>query len=204
MTDIQRQRIVWTGFPGGPGLTTLYFDDAAAAQDAVRDWLGAMGTTLPSDVTLTMQPGGDVISAENGALTAVWAGTVHPPVVGSAPSSVHAAPAGYLVRWETATIVAGSRLRGRSYIVPCSATMFGTDGTLDEGAMVGIIAATAGFVGAVTPNLVVWQRPRVARAAYTDGYGRPHKALSGRAGSKAPVISSSIPDEAVVLRTRRD
>ena len=46
--------------------------------------------------------------------------------------------------------------------------------------------------------------PRAATVAYTDGRGIPHKALAGRLGSSGVVISSSVGDKPVVLRSRRD
>lgn len=204
MTQIQRQRLVWTGFPGAPGVTTLYFGDAASAQSAVHDWLVAIQSWLPPDVHITLQPGGDVIEDTNGALSAVWAGTVKPEVQGTAGFPEYSAPSGALTRWETLAIRGGHRLRGRSYLVPLTRIAYAPDGALAAAAVAALAAAANALVGAVTPNMLVWQRPRVARAAYTDGRGIPHKALSGRLGSSAPVVTASVATKAVVLRSRRD
>ena len=204
MTAIQRQRVVWSGMPGGPGLSTFYFSDAAAAQGALHTFLEALKGALPQDVTLTMEPGGDVIEDTNGALTAVWAGTLQTPSQGTANTSGYAAASGFLIRWETLRIVSGSRLRGRTYVVPAEGALFGTNGQLSTSDAAGWGAAANDFVGAVTPNLVVWQRPRSATVAYTDGRGIPHKALAGRLGSSGIVVSASVPVKGVVLRSRRD
>lgn len=204
MASIQRLRAVWTGFPGSPGLSNFYFTDAAASQGNLRAFFFAISGFLPPDVTVSVNPGGDVLDDATGTLTSVWAGTLQDPVVGSGPTE-YAAPVGFLARWETLTIRSGSRLRGRTYLVPASSLTFnGTDGSIGELNLANIRAACFDFVGAVTPNMLVWQRPRAARAAYVDGYGKPVKALASRVGSSAVVTSSSVPDMAVVLRSRRD
>lgn len=204
MTAIQRQRIVWTGFSGAPGVTTLYFTNAAEAQAALHTWTVGLRSYLPPNVHVVIEPGGDVIEDTTGALVGVWAGAVTGDVQGAAASVDYSAPSGALVRWETLTIRSGSRLRGRSYLVPISAVAYANDGTLTVLAQADIASLSSGLVGAVTPNMLVWQRPRTATAAYTDGRGIPHKALSGRPGSSAVVVTSSVPDRAVVLRSRRD
>lgn len=204
MTAMQRQRVVWSGFVGAPGVSTFYFTDAAAHQDDLHAFLTALANKIAVDVVLHIEPGGDVIDDSNGTLTGVWAGGVTADVHGAAGTAPYAAPAGFLVRWETATIVSGSRLRGRTYFVPSATGCFAVDGSIDGAVLPQIVAAASDFVGAVTPDLLVWQRPRVAQVAYVDGKGKPHKALSGRPGSSAPVIQSSVPDEVVVLRSRRD
>lgn len=185
-------------------MTTLYFADGAAAHDALETFLTGLASYLPDTVSVQAQAGGDVIEDTSGALTAVWAGTAtdpHPGVGGTLP---YAAPTGILLRWETLAIRAGSRLRGRSYIVPVVGNAFSASGSLTAQTMSDLGGLAAQLIGAVTPNMLVWQRPRKATAAYTDGRGIPHKALSGRLGSSAVVVTSSIPNEAVVLRSRRD
>lgn len=204
MTAIQRQRVVWTGFPGGPGLSTFYFADAASSQGDLHAFLTAVSGSLPNDVTLTIQPGGDVIEDTTGALTAVWAGTFQAPITPAGSVIGYAAPVGMLHRWETLTIRAGSRLRGRTYLVPVRSDAYQDDGTILSAVLAGQVGAASTFVGAVTPNLLVWQRPRAASAAYVDGHGKSHKALASRLGSSAVVVTSSMPDKVVVLRSRRD
>jgi len=204
MTAIQRQRIVWTGFSGAPGVTTLYFSNAAESQAAVHDFCVGLANYLPPVVHLSVEPGGDVIEDTNGALTQVWAGTQQADVVGVGASPNYSSVSGALIRWETLAIRSGSRLRGRSYIVPLTDSAYATDGTLTAQAKLDFGDLASIFIGAVTPNMLVWQRPRTATAAYTDGRGIPHKALSGRLGSSAVVVTSSVPDRVVVLRSRRD
>lgn len=204
MGSIQRQRVVWTGFTGSPGLSTFYFADAATAQAALHAFMASVALVLPSIVRLQIEPGGDVIDETTGALTGIWAGSAQAVIPGNPAGGAYAAPVGALIRWETLAIRSGSRLRGRTYLVPAASSVFDTNGTMESGALATLVTAAGDFIGSVTPNLVVWQRPRGAQVAYVDGRGIPHKAVSGRGGSSAPVILSSVPDEAVVLRSRRD
>lgn len=204
MADIFRQRVVWSGFAGGPGLSTFYFAVPGSHSDELHAFLTAVAVFLPSDVHLHIEPGGDVIDPATGSLTGAWAGTPQLDVVGVGEGA-YAAPVGFLTRWETTTIAGGSRLRGRTYFVPCVSSAFeGVNGSLTSGALAIMLAAAVAFVGAVTPNLLVWQRPRAARVAFSDGTGRNHKAVTARDGSIGVVNTASIPDLAAVLRTRRD
>lgn len=204
MAAIQRQRVVWTGFPGSPGLSTFYFTDAAPQQGALRAFLAAVAGSLPNDVTLTLQPGGDVIEDSTGVITGVWAGTLQTPITPTGSAVGYAAPVGMLHRWETLKIVGGRRLRGRTYLVPARGDAYQSDGSLLDTVLAGQLGASSAFIASVTPNLLVWQRPRAARTAYVDGRGIPHKAVSGRLGTSAVVVTASMPDKVVVLRSRRD
>ena len=118
MTAMQRQRVVWTGFKGAPGLTTFYFNDAAASQGAVHNFWSAMAVLLPSVVTISIEPGGDVIEDTTGALTGVWAGSLQAPIVGGAVAGVYSAPAGLPGRVGTPLTTSASRLQCRPSAAP--------------------------------------------------------------------------------------
>ena len=98
MTQIQRQRVVWSGFKGGPGLSTFYFTDAASSQAALHDFFTGMLGSIPPDVHLHIEPGGDVLDDTNGTLLGVWAGTLQADMQGGAPDAPYAGPADCLVR----------------------------------------------------------------------------------------------------------
>lgn len=204
MALLQRQRVVWSGFPGGPGLSTFYFTDAAARQADLHSLLTSLTANLPTAVKLHIEPGGDIISDTDGRLTGVWAGTLQADVVGTGGNQQYAAPVGFMIRWESLTINAGRRLRGRTFFVPGAFGDFAGDGQMASTVVTQISAAASAFVGAVTPNLLVWQRPRLATVAYVDGKGIPRKGHSARPGSSAVVVTSSVPGKVVVLRSRRD
>lgn len=204
MTAIQRQRVVWTGFPGGPGVSTFYFTNAASAQSAVTALFASLANFYPGDVTTHVEPGGDILEDTSGTLTGVWAGTLQTDTKGVDSAASYSAASGALLRWETATIRNGSRLRGRTFVVPCTVSAYQNDGSLSTAAKGLLEGYCNTFVAAVTPNMVVWQRPRTATVAYVDGKGIPRKGLPARLGSSAVVVASSVPDLSVILRTRRD
>lgn len=203
MSAIQRQRAIWTGFPGAPGVSTFFFTDAAAHQAGLHTFFANISTLLPNDVTITIEANGDTIESTTGALTGGWTG-VAPAVVNGSGGTTYAAPAGALVKWETGVILFGHRVRGRTFIVPVPSPYMQSDGSLTAGFLGGFNAAAVALPGAVLGNMLVWTRPRVATPAWTDVRGRVHPAKAGRAGSSSVVTTASTPDKFVVLRSRRD
>lgn len=198
MTAIQRLRIGWTGFPGAPGVTTMYFTDAASSQGAVQTLLDSLVGNLPLDVTVQQEASGDIITAETGALTGTWTGTVEPPVQGLNPS-VYAAPIGFQFQWLTNTVLDGHRVRGKTFVVPTATQIFDTNGTLTPAAVIALTDQGNAFLNTTLGTFLIWHRPRAARAA--DG-SRP--AVAARAGGVAFAIATRVPDKAIVLRSRRD
>lgn len=187
----------WSGFTGAPGFSNFYFagpgETAAAAQAAandVRTFFAALINDLPAGVTITVSPIVAVINPGDGVLSdEITVATAPASVVGTG-AGAYAAPVGAVVNWRTSTVVAGRRLRGRTFLVPLQGGSFQTDGTLATGAL-GIIrgaAATLATVNTGAPiELVVWHRP-----------------VNNAGGSTAVVTSSFVPDKAAVLRSRRD
>lgn len=203
MTDIQRQRVTVTGYPGGPGVMTFYEADAATGQAALRAFLAAMTANFPLATSLQIETNGDTINDATGAITGTWTGTAQANVVGTDTGS-YSAPAGFMAVWGTTAIVGGRRLRGRNYFVPASGTSFDADGA----AAPSMVATYSGYaqtlVTTTAGNLLVWSRPRVATPSWTDRNGHVHPALAARAGSSAAVVTGAISSKAVVLRSRRD
>ena len=203
MTAIQRQRAIWTGFPGAPGVSTFFFVDAAAHQAGLHTFFANIATLLPNDVTITIEANGDTIESTTGALTGGWNG-IAPAVVNGSGGVSYAAPAGAMVKWETGVILFGHRVRGRTYIVPVPTPYMQSDGSLTSGFLSGFNAAAVALPGAVIGNMLVWTRPRAATPAWTDVRGRVHPARAGRTGASSVVTTASTPDKFVVLRSRRD
>lgn len=202
MVDIQRQRVRWSGFVGAPGISTFYFEDAAGHQSALKTFLDAIKTCLPSDVHMLIEPDGDVIDAATGDLTGAWTGTNEPESVGT-ESGGYAAPAGFQTRWNTGSIFNNHRVRGRTFWVPAASSVEQSDGSMVDSARATMETASNTFVAAVSGNLKVWVRPRRAQVAYTDGFGRPHGAITAADGASATVTSATVPDRLVILASRR-
>lgn len=189
-------RCVWTGFQGAPGVSTFYSLSPVTDTTDLADFFEALTTYLPNTVVIEIPAGGDVIDETTGNLTGAWGGGTSDTVVGT-DAGLYAAPAGVRCTWDTNAIMDGHHLRGSTLIVPTAGTAFAQDGTLYTTALGVFEDACSALVGAA--GLVIWHRPRAARAA--DG-SRP--AVTARAGGYASVEASSVKDQVAILRSRRD
>jgi len=185
---MQRVRVTWTGFPGAPGVTTFYCSNSWATQLAdIRTFFEALKPQIPVNVTITYPSSGDDVDPVTGDIIGSWAQTAPAPTVGTS-AVVYAAPVGLVAHWNTNGIVAGRRVRGRTFVVPMVSNS-STDGT-PSAAQVLVVVNAAAALAAHSPGLVVWRRP--------------NPLSSVTAGSEHPVVSSTVPDKYVVLRSRRD
>lgn len=192
-----RVRTAITGWEGGPGLMTSYFEtplqDAAAAIRALQYVHGYLlfnsKFLFPNGVSLQVSSDVDVITAATGDITNTWSSAVLTPVVGlggesKAPPSVAA-----LLRLRTATFIAGRRVVGRSFFSPLAASVVTSDGILGDVSVTGLVAAGNSVLGALSAGdfWVVWHRPKL-----------------GVGGSIAPVVAVTVPTKLAVLTSRRD
>lgn len=201
MTDVGVLKIQWTGFSGAPGVTQLALAlpteaDLSATIADVSLATASLTQYLPAGVTLTVLGDVDVFEAETGTLTAEISGTAGTPRTGTATGAMIAAQGG-CVNWTTGTIANGRRIRGRTFIVPMSYDTFDTDGTLSAGGKGAVQAFASAMLNytstAATNRLAVWSRPRVAS-----------ETQAARVGALGIITGATVPDLAVVLRSRRD
>lgn len=193
---INRIRCVWTGFPGGPGVSTFYSLQPSTDLGLLHGFFDGIKSYLPTDVTVTIEGSGDILDETTGNLTGGWTDNAPAAVAGLNESPV-AAPAGFVVIWETGVVMDGTRLRGKTYIVPVGSTTFEANGSI-QGDTLTTIRGVASSLAAEN-QLVVWHRPRAARAA--DG-SRP--AVTARAGGYASFSGATVRDFVAVLTSRRD
>lgn len=198
MTTINRIRAAWTGFPGGPGVSTFYSLGGTESVPAIHDLFDGLVGSLPIDVSVQVESVGDQIEDTTGALVGSWSLDAVLPVHGTFEDA-YAAPVGVCFSWDTSTIVDHHRLRGRTFIVPAAPSVFDPDGTVNSAALAVLIGLGEALVTDMSGDLVVWHRPRLAKAA--TAY---HPAVTARAGGHGVVTACSVPDKAVVLRSRRD
>lgn len=191
---ILKTTTVWTGFTGSPGYTNFYFagaadaDDATAAVNKTMAFWVAVAQALPSALTLRCNPDVEVIDETTGKMQdVVTVGTNHVQAGGLAGS--FAGGAGACFAWQTAGIVDGRRVRGRTFLVPLSGSMYQTDGTLTDIALTRLGDGGTVMANPTGAQLVVWSRPR------------PDE---GIAGSAHDVLSFRVRDKVAVLRSRRD
>lgn len=198
MTSLYRVRATWTGFAGAPGVSTFYGLVEGALPPRLPAFFTSIVGYLPADVDVQVENTGDIIEDTTGVLTGAWAVDPMTPVhmTGAGP---YPALAGAKANWLTETILDGHRVKGRTFIVPICGSQFDDDGTLSDGILGDLGDAATLLAADSVGDMVIWHRPRAARAAYGT-----HPALSARAGGHALVIGANVPDKATVLRSRRD
>lgn len=162
------------------------------------DFWTAVAPGMPTEVKIQIEPFGDTIDDSNGGLVGSWADTPIGQISGS-DVGPYAAPCGASIRWLTNTIVDGSRPTGRTFVVPLASAQYAVNGSLLDGELAALREASTNLVEAVSPNFVVWHRPKFGPKP-TGGGERPLV----RAGSHAPITGSSVTDVVAVLRSRRD
>lgn len=194
---IARLRVELLGSPiVGPGLMTFYTRNLTnTLPGAVKTFLTSIAAALAPGINCVVPNGGDTIDEATGQLVGTWSssggGTV--ASTGSGPFTLGS---GCRVEWYTGTILDGSRVRGRTYIVPITNGNFGTDGRLLTSPAGTIKSAADALVTAGGGDLVIWRRPRKASTG-------PSGPISARAGSAAPVTSTAVPTVPTALRSRR-
>jgi len=187
---LNRVVVTWSGAPVvGGGVNVLYFagdvgpPDPAGIVTAYENLLPA----LPPTIDITVPGSGDVIEDTNGVLDSVWAAAGGDTITGTSVTTTVAGGAGGCVGWQTGGIIAGRRLRGRTFIVPIVTSEYDTDGTLGPGT-VGALNAFATDLMASGP-LAVWHRPTTPGGTDGNSYG---------------VVSARVRDKVAILRSRRD
>jgi len=199
MARMYRVRVASSGWPGGPGLNTFYFqgrsDPSTASSGVAHDvytlvhgGFAGSGLWAPSLSTFVVDPVVDIIDAATGALEDSYAVTPTTDAVGGGAASYGPTEAMLCVSLMTSDIVNSHRVRGRDFLGPCVA---GNDanGSPNSTVLASANALVNGFVTTTTPDvdLVVWHRP-----------------VSKTGGSSHVVTSHHVADKWAVLRSRRD
>lgn len=186
MPSINRHNVVWTGFPGGPGLSTFWCSDSVNLSIPLATFFNAIKALIPSTVTWQIPASGDVIDVASGALVGGWSGGTPATIVATGSASNYSALSGAMVRWDTSEIRGKRRMKGRTFLVPVVAAIYDNGSLIDSQRAVFQAAATA--FAAATPQPLV--------------YGRPHKNASD--GAVGAITGATVPDRATPLRSRRD
>lgn len=201
MADIAIVKALWSGFNGAPGTSTFAIRDTAgtgsptssqvtACVGAIRTFFNAFAATIQNGVSISFDGNGTIVNEVDGELKGSVAYTV-PTVVSCSGSGTVAAPAGASIRWNTAGIRNGRRVRGRTFIVPLVATSYESNGTLTSTFLTTATTAATGLISAATSSAswspCVWSRP-----------------VSGAGGFAWPFVTSSVKDEVAVLASRRN
>lgn len=185
-------KAVWSGWSGGPGYTTFYggADDtalgAANFQAAVGDFFDAIANLIPTGITVTVENSYRVLNVATGQLISESSTPGNPRVTAGTGNAAFAAVAGMCVNWLTG-VSAGRRLRvGRTYLIPLTAFIWQTDGTVTDTVVSEVLTAANTLQQDARAALVVWKRPK-----------------GGAGGVASTVTGVRVPDEGVILRSRR-
>lgn len=198
MALLMRVRTAWSGLATGL-LSTHYFGpvpgaettaDIQACVDRIRDFWTAMAPRINSGSTAVVQGQVDVIQDTDGQLF-----DSHVVTSRSIPTSNVGDPCPFqtqgILAWNTSTIVAGHRLRGRTFI-PLPSETDSVSGSPNATYLTALgAAATAALVPGLM-NLSIWHRP------VFDAGG-----TLTRPGSQGPVTSGVGRGYWGVLRSRR-
>lgn len=199
MAQMAKVTINWSGLPGGPGYTNLYFTDISgpssvdqtlvdSAVSKTDAWLAAFRPSLPNSITTGVSATVEAVEETTGALVGFFTGTPAAAAVGSG-GTAYSAPSGAVVSWYTSTVRNSRRIRGRTFIVPLSTTAYEADGSLVASKIATWNTATATLIATgASAELGVWSRPSSKGASDGDW---------------ALVTSFRIPDMASILTSRR-
>lgn len=190
MANMLRMRCEWagTGVTGG-GLSTFYWASTMSGGPAdVRAFFEAIKANIPSAVTITVPNEGDILEATTGDLIGAWSEPSGGGVTTGTFSGDYAQGVGVRVKWNTAGIYRGRRVKGSTFIVPIGAALFGTNGLLDP-ATQSIFQTAASNLITASPDLVVYSRKSDVAPA-TDG-------------EINTITSATVPSAVSWLRSRR-
>ena len=196
---IARVSVNWTGWPGAPGYTNLYFRDFTEGpiNQAIVDgavlktdtWLDAWVGSVPQSVSFTVNPTVEEIDETTGTLVNFWTAAPDTVRVGG-DVGVWSGTSGACVNWYTNGIRNGRRIRGRTFMVPLGQTAYENNGTLAAARLLTLRAANQTLISeSGFGDLGVWSRPSAPGA--TDGVWYFASA-------------TTMADKAAVLRSRRD
>jgi len=177
--------IAWQTGVGGAGVSVFYTPFGSDATVELATFLNAIKTQFPNAVTWDIPASGDVVDETSGLITGAWVGGTAATVVATGGTGAYAGGTGAYVRWQTAGIVGGRRVRGRTFLCPILGASYDAQGTIGAGTLGVFGPAATTLVGA--GKQLIWHRP-------TPG---------GTNGSSHAVTAAVVPDKVTSLRSRR-
>lgn len=203
MTRLRHQLLYFQGIPESSAASSLYFKDVPRHQTAMEVFAGALATFLPLDCTLQWASTGNVIEDTTGKPVGTWSDIPIQPAIGATNDKYYAG-AGACITWHTSDYVNGRSVKGRTFLVPVSASIFTLQGLLDQTAVNTLVAACATFIQNTAGDFVVYARPFEGRTQIgqpgNPGYVKP---IDPRTGSSHEVKTAVVHLQGASLRSRR-
>jgi hypothetical protein len=193
--NLYRVRTALSGWTGGPGLATYYFEtvdptgpgtveDAQTALDGVHGAFSGLLNMFPAFMRINVSPTVDVIQDVTGALVESHVGTTPAEISGDAGGLSLPQATMLCINFLTLDIISGHRVRGRSFIGPLKANE-DADGTPTSTQLTQMDEFGDDlFENELTQ--AIWHRP-----------------VSGAGGRSCPVTGHITSDRFAVLRSRR-
>jgi hypothetical protein len=171
---IWRVRTDLVSTAGNPLLSTMYFPgesifSAADARGAVGTFWGALGDAMSETCTWTVEPEVASIDAASGDLLELVSDSVTWSGAGTLTGQPLPPANQALVRWRTASVVAGRQIHGRTFI-PGMTENLNDDGTPNSG-LVDLLNTAAALLIDGDNSLCVWSRAHLTAAVATSGTG---------------------------------
>lgn len=185
MVDMRRVPVSWTTGIGGTGLSVFYTLDPVDVTTELGTFFNAIKAVFPTVVTWQIPSSGDMLDAETGILSGGWSGGTAATIAATGGAGVYVAGTGAMVRWNTNSVLAGRRLRGRTFLCPLLSSAFDANGTLNDANVTTMQTAANTLVAA--GKIRIWSRPQPP----------------SRPGFTSPVLSGLVQDRVTSLRTRR-
>src|SRR6478736_793449 len=177
--------VAWQTGPGGVGVSVFYTPFGTDATVDIGTFFNAIKAQFPTGISWDIPASGDVVDEATGLITGAWTAGTAATITGTAVG-VFAAGTGAYVKWQTAGIVGGRRVRGRTFLAPLITGAFDNIGTIATAPLSTFNSAASAL--AATGKLLIWHRP-------TD--------TPRTNGSQHAVVAATVPDKVTSLRTRR-
>ena len=189
---VNQMTVTWTGLGSDPHKTVLHFSGGTVggAETVVDAFLDGLMPYLYTGATAQIDSEYRLIDTATGVLTAVGSFGTTTSHAGEADFQPVADATQLLVRWQTEGIVAGKRVKGRTF-VPYLASPNVFNGNVADIAIPSLTAAAQTIVNAA--NMVIWARP--LKDPTTGSVLRP--------GTTWDITGTTIWPELAVLRRRR-
>ena len=184
---LTRVRTVFTGVPGTPWMSNMYFDvelaEVQLAADAVEAFWSEVDGYMVGGVAWEQEPFVTIINPVNGEPTGVAPVTPGAGTGGASGDMVPRAAQAYIV-WNTGVWQAGRQIRGRTYLPGFTAGAAASDGSVDPGVVTALATAASNLLTTPgNPTLHVYSRKN---------------------GNSVPVDNGAASNQWAVLRSRRD
>jgi hypothetical protein len=192
--NLTRIPVTWSGIGGLPGVSVFYAD--AAVSTAVAALLTMFNTRkadFPNALQFNIPGAGDVIDSATGDLIGTWTMGGSGIITGTGGAVGYAAGTGLRLRWLTAGIVNGRRVRGSTFITSLVASLYDASGTIVNASVTNWQTAGAAIVA--DGSFRIWSRPYTFDPAHPD--------IPTRAGTTHILTGVTVPDQVTSLRSRR-